>query len=163
MNNIIEHKKIGKYYIDIYKDPDATNPLEYDDRLVTLACFHKRYRLGHHPNLEWPNTEEGFEEFQTYLKENKDNLIYKPLRLYDHSGLSISTSEGYPYNCKFDSSYLGAAYIKIDRFKKEFGYEEIDKEALNLAIKLINNVVKEYDHYLKGEVYGYVISKEENG
>ena len=74
------------------------------------------------------------------------------VRGYDHSGLSISTGCGYPYDDKWDSGVIGFIYITEERLQAEFAG---DKEKATTALEA---EIKEVDSWLTGQVYGFVIT-----
>lgn len=71
------------------------------------------------------------------------SLKVLPLYLYDHSGLAISTV---PFSCPWDSGYIGFIYS--------------DKPGIDY--KYLRSVVEEYNEYLQGGVWGFVI-RDSNG
>lgn len=162
--DVVKKKKIGKYLIEIVHDIEPINPRVDYDNLCVMACFHSRYRLGDQERrVSWSNTSEGMREFQKWFNEHKDEVIYKPLNLYDHSGLTISTSSEYPYNDRWDSSSVGVIYVEKVKILKEFGLKEWGPEAEEKANDVIDAEVKTYDYYLKGCVYGYKITDTKKG
>ena len=94
------------------------------------------------------------------LKELADrkNLIL-PLYLYDHSGITMSCSNTYPYNDRWDGGQVGWIYASYDEIKKEYG--KLNEENIDKADSLLLREVETYDSYLRGETYGFTI--EENG
>jgi hypothetical protein len=82
------------------------------------------------------------------------HYIILPLYLYDHSGITISTS---PFSCPWDSGQVGIIYISIKDVLKEFNRKKMSKKLRSKAINLMIAEVKTYDQYLTGEVYGYLI------
>lgn len=115
-------------------------------------------------------TEESAERFleqqkDSYIEEIEDdelmeliqskNLIL-PLYLYDHSGITISTST---FNDRWDSGQIGWTYVSHDEIIKEYGSLDIEK-----AKKLLFAEAEIYDQYLRGNVYGFeLIEKDEDG
>ena len=62
------------------------NPRE-DDNLGEMVCFHRRYDLGDKTEFERPF------DFQVYTENNKNDICcILSLYLYDHSGITISTT-----------------------------------------------------------------------
>ena len=76
-----------------------------------------------------------------------DGYVALPLSLYDHSGISMST--GRP-TCPWDSGYVGVIVCDKETIDKEFGGDR-DK-----AEKALESEVKVYDHYLRGDVWGFI-------
>jgi hypothetical protein len=74
------------------------------------------------------------------------------LYLYDHSGITISTS---PFGCQWDSGQVGWVFIDEKQWKLMMG-EDMDRSEERLN-SIIDSDVKTYDHYITGEVYQYTI------
>lgn len=137
--------------LSIHTDETPCDPRTEFDHLGKMVCFHKRYNLGDKHDFGSPD------DFQEWLKENK--ALVMPLYLYDHSGLTISTSLTYPYNDQWDAGQVGWAYITYEDIKKEYSLKRVSPEALEKARKLLVSEIEEYDTYLRGEIYGYVLEK----
>lgn len=142
-----------KYKIDISRDENAYSPRE-DDNVTTMVCFHKRYSLGDTHNVS-SDTYESWEEMEEAIREEYSVLAIKPLFMYEHSGITISTSS---FSCRFDSGRLGFVMITKDSLMKMCGHTDFTEEELD---KMIEGEVKTYDNYLQGNVYEYSISEVE--
>lgn len=90
----------------------------------------------------------------------KQNTFILPLYLYDHSGLTISTKHVYPYNDRWDAGQVGWIFVTKEKAKKELP-NSTDEELEKKVIEILEGEVEEYDCYLTGEVYGFVIKEEE--
>lgn len=84
----------------------------------------------------------------------EQNAVILPLYLYDHSGLIIRT---YPFSCPWDSGQVGWIYATHEKIKEEFG--KINEETLKKTEEILRTEVKEYNHYINGDVYGYVLQR----
>ena len=92
------------------------------------------------------------------LKELADRKnIILPLYLYDHSGITISCDHTYPYNDRWDAGQVGWVYVSHDDVQREYGI--VNSETIAKAKQVLIGETKDYDHYLQGECYGYVIEK----
>ena len=140
------------YQINITEDSDPMNPRVDWDHLGTMVCFHRRYNLGD-PNHRFS----GPEELEEFLQKNRKDLIVLPLRLYDHSGISISTSNSYPYNDYFDSGLVGFIFVQKETLRIEYKIKHITKKIREKTIKVLEQEVKTYNNYISGNVYGYSI------
>jgi hypothetical protein len=138
----------GNYELEILQDESPESPREWDN-LGTMICFHRRYNLGDKHNFS-------VEEAQDMTK-GKD-IISLPLYLYDHSGITMSTS---PFSCRWDSGCVGFIYVTKEQVRKEYGVKRITKDIVDKVTKVLQGEVKTYDQYLTGDVYGYRISKVE--
>ena len=188
----------NKYKLIVEQDDIAENPREWDN-LSTMICFHRRYDLGDKHNYD--DVHEMLEDLAesvgiNYEDKNTYDLMtalspyycIKPLHLYDHSGITISTSNTYPYNDRWDAGCVGFVYISKDVALKELVEYVLDEKGerikvehkhdngtitysyqtrpltnktwYNRASECIDNEVKVYDQYLTGDVYGYKLKKE---
>lgn len=77
-------------------------------------------------------------------------MVFLPLYLFDHSGLSISTSD---FCEKWDSGQVGWIYMTPKDVIKEYG--EVNNYTIAKAKHLLEIEVELYDYYLRGENYGY--------
>ncbi len=131
--------------VDLYVDDDATHPRE-NDNLSHMVCAHRRYNLGDEQRSEGETEEE--------LRERVPGILaVLPLYLYDHSGVTISTS---PFGCRFDSGQVGWAYV-TEESARVMGCVG-DEWPVSRLEESIRGEVEEYDRYLRGEVYGYVVT-----
>lgn len=91
-----------------------------------------------------------------------DELVALPLWLYDHSGITMSCGERvYPYNDRWDSGLVGW----ICASKKDVLSHCIlsnEEEWRDTAIGIMQAEVEMYDHYLCGEVFGFVVTTEDD-
>ena len=192
----------NKYTLTI--EQDNSDPRDWDN-VCTMVCWHRRYKLGDTHNYddydEFFNDilhnvcgmkYEDFEELSTREKYKlaceSDKIYIKELNLYDHSGLTISTSSGYPYNDRWDAGCVGWIYVSKEKAMEEWGgipekdengeFIKIPHEHPNgnvtYSVKYIpiteenwkevaeyhmDNEVDIYDQYLRGDVYGFKLTK----
>lgn len=140
----------------VVDDEYPVNPREEFDNLGTMLCWHRRYRLGDKNPYEIPydffeerlgeDVRETIQESMAALEA--EGYTFLPLYLFDHSGLSISTSD---YGDKWDSGQIGFVYTTPERIAHMGTPQERVKDCLK-------EEVEEYDLYLRGECYGYQIS-----
>lgn len=130
--------------LKIIQDSDPLNPRKEFDHFGRMVCSHRRYNLG-------DETLDG--EAIRELAEDADNVCL-PLFLYDHSGLTMNTRG---FSCPWDSGCVGIIYANKAAIVKEFGE---GSEAIEKAKACLEAEVKEYDQYLTGDVWGYVIEDE---
>lgn len=79
-------------------------------------------------------------------------LVWLPLYLYDHSGLTMSTGS---FGDPWDSGQVGWIYMTKEIFLAETGWGE--ELWPSRAIEMMQNSVETYDQYLTGEVYGFAV------
>lgn len=88
-------------------------------------------------------------------------LVMMPLYLFDHSGLSISTSKAMfqmADSAGWDWGLLGVIAMTHDQFKKAWETEDFDEEKAKACME---SEVEEYDQYLTGDVYWFSVEDVE--
>ena len=134
-----------KFELEVVQDTDPESPRTWDN-LGTMVCFHNRYELGDKTDYRSEDYD-NWEELEKGIIKNEGEVIILPLYLYDHSGITISTS---PFGCNFDSGRIGFIFMSKHKIKKE-GIDETK------VIEYLEGEIKTYDKYLTGEVYRYTI------
>ena len=129
--------KRGKYEAMTNRDEDFQRMRELESKAYT-RIFGRAHRV--HKMIE-QIVEAAFNQTPTL------NLY-----LYDHSGISISSS---PFSCPWDSGQVGVMYMEPKAFKENFDGD------MEKAIKRLESEVEEYDAYLTGQCYGYIVSTVE--
>ena len=197
-------KNGNKYTLRVEQDEMAESPREWDN-MSTMICWHRHYNLGDKHNYEDSFefllgiareigifTNDMWDMEQEELKKKiieADSVLIVPLNLYDHSGISISTSNSYPYNDSWDAGCVGFIYVTKEKALEEWGgipekdengdfirishehpdgsvsystkYTPITEDNWKeVAEYNMDDEVKTYDQYLTNDVYGYTLSKK---
>lgn len=84
--------------------------------------------------------------------------IILPLYLYDHSGITMNTGG---FSCPWDSGQVGYIYISRKDALKEHGWKILTAKRREQVQNFLENSVKEYDCYLRGEGYGFRVFEYE--
>jgi hypothetical protein len=147
MNDLIEQVKYNGFTIQIFPDDDPENPRNWDN-LGHMVCWHKRYDLGDKHDWNSP------QDFLGWSKEQKGRLFLLPLYLYDHSGITMSTS---PFSCSWDSGQVGYIYVTRDKVLREFKTKCVMKALRERVKKVLESEVVVYDRYLIGGFVGYIV------
>ena len=138
-----------KFELEVVQDTDPESPRTWDN-LGTMVCFHNRYELG--DKTDYRTEDYGsWEELKEGIIKNEGEVVILPLYLYDHSGITISTS---PFGCNFDSGQIGWVFVDEKQLKLMCGDNDYTDEKLS---EIIDSDVKTYDQYITGEVYRYTI------
>lgn len=85
-------------------------------------------------------------------KALRKGYVVKPIYMYDHSGIALSTGA---FSCPWDSGQVGYAVMPRETVDNEFGGNE-DK-----AEKCIDAEVEVYSDYVSGNVWGFVAEERE--
>ena len=150
----IKEERIDNYILRMFYDECPTDPRE-DYNLTRMVCFHKRHSLGDDHDMKSDDFD-SWEEMEEYITRTEDPLIIKPLYLYDHGGITISTR---PFGCQWDSGRLGFVYVRKEDVRNNFMIKRCGQRITERVDVLLDGEVEVYDKYLIGEVYGYEIGR----
>jgi hypothetical protein len=137
---------MSKYRLRVEHDDSPFSPREWDN-LGTIGIYHRRYSLS---DEGAPVDVEGARNL-----EDNPQYISLPIYMYDHSGITISTS---PFSCPWDSGRVGLIFVSKQNIEKEYG--EITDEVLESVYRVLNGEVETFDQYLRGDIWGFVVEKE---
>jgi len=157
MSDPVEVLRNGNMTGKIYYDEDCESPRTSCDNFGTMICKHKNYRLGDDQESREFFNSDGFEECETeeeveeYLKREYGAEIIFPLSLYDHSGISMHIGRCHGW----DSGQVGYIYATKEKCIKEFG-KDFSRDKI---VKLLESEVEEYDNFLRGECYYFVVTR----
>jgi hypothetical protein len=163
---------MAKLKIELYVD-SGNSPREWDN-VGTMATKHRNYSIGEETisdPIDWLATKLGYtdrtvsniseklnveyysEPVKKVLEENFFKaFIVLPLYMYEHSGVSISTT---PFSCKWDSGQLGYIFCTKEKALEEFGGKKVTKKIRERCFSNFVAEVESYDTWQKGEVYGF--------
>jgi len=168
--------------VKIYRDAEMCDSPRNWDNLGTIAYKHSRYNLGEEEisdPIEWlmektDISEETIyrlinagklptfycEETKNYLESKfEKDFIFLKLYIYDHSGITISTSS---FNCRWDSGQFGYVYVSKEDVRKEYSVKRISPNLLEKVEYILNAEIVTFDQYITGEVYGFRLFDENN-
>ena len=181
LNNLVREKASEKTIINFIKAKKTSNGLELKynrkDELWELWGYYYWFPLGSSKESKFGVIESNnpidylvddmieamsFEDKWKLLERN--GVYYLPLYIYEHSGITISTGG---FSCPWDSGQAGWIYTtkedvlecggKIQGKKK---YIKVTERNWKRAAQLwLEGEVEQYDQYLQGDCYGYVIDE----
>jgi hypothetical protein len=145
------------YEIEIEQDTEPMSPRDWDN-LGTMVLMHKRYNL---PNETDYKSEHfcSWDELYEQIEADNKNAIILPVRMYDHSGIALSTSYEYPFNCQWDSGQVGFIFVPLETVRKEYGVKRVTKALRQKMATYLQGEVRVYSEYVSGDVWGYRIYK----
>ena len=142
---------VKNYVVEVIQDSDVESPRTSFDNLGKMVCAHGRYSLGD----EQLNTDE-YDSWEEAKKDIVKDGVCLDLYLYDHSGITMSTS---PFASRWDSGQVGFIYVSKEDLRKEYKVKKITKNIREKTIQLLQGEVETYDQYLVGDIYGFKIWK----
>lgn len=143
--------------LKLVQDSSPESPRTWDN-LGTMICFHRRYDLGDKHNYSSDDYSSWEEMKQAIIKEENPAVIL-PLYMYDHSGISISTS---PFSCRWDSGQIGFILVSKKKALEEFGGKIVTAKLKERIEKILEGEVETYTQYVEGDVYGFQIVDEDD-
>lgn len=195
----------NEYTLTVEYEDYAESPREWDN-VCKMICWHRNYDLGDQHNYD--DSDEFMsdilyricgmnpDDYESLSTRDKLKLIFesgqiviKPINLYDHSGITVSTSNSYPYNDRWDSCCVGFIYITKKKIfddglclceKDENGnivfiehkhsngqstysaktIQTTEENWKDVANHYIECEMGTYDQYVRGEVYWYKLTKK---
>ena len=172
----MKDKEENEYTLEVIQDEYPNDPRNWSN-VCTMVCWHRHYKLGDDHNFEspdefmqhlyldvigkhWCDEHESDDWHDIYEELQKTDLVLiKQINLYDHSGITVSTSSRYPYNDRWDSYCIGFIYVTKKTIFKECGgiTEENWKDR---ADEYLEGEMQTYNQYLIGDVYEYALTKK---
>lgn len=136
----------------IVYDQDPPNPRKDFDPFGTFIASHRRYNFG-------DVQVNGQAEIEEHLKSAR---VVLPVYLYDHSVQRVSTQSfiGRAQHAEWDSGQLGVIYATNAQIRENFALRPnqlITKRVEQQARDLLTAEIEEYDQYISGQVYGYIL------
>lgn len=139
------------YSFIVERDECELNHPRDCDNLGVIVTWHRRYALGDQQPKQAP------EEWLADLKKTAPRAIILPVYMYDHGGITISTT---PFNCRWDSGQLGIIYTTPERVRDWLGYTRITaKRRAGIEARLAREI-DYFDRYLTGNIYRFDIMDE---
>jgi len=137
----------------IIQDESPESPREWDN-LATMVMLHKLYNLGdkhHYSDFD------SWDALKAQIESTHDVEVILPVRMYDHSGIALSTGSGYPFNCPWDSVMVGFIFVTSESIKSCFGDVTIDDEFRSKITQQMQGELETYNQYLAGDVWGFIL------
>lgn len=171
----MKDKEGNKYTLKVMLDEYPGDPRRWSN-VCTMVCWHREYELGDDHSFESPDEfmqhlyldvigkhwcdEHESDDWQDVYEElqKTDLVLIKQINLYDHSGITISTSSRYPYNDPWDSYCIGFIYVTKKTVFKECG-SITEENWKDRADEYLEGEVEIYDQYLRGDAYGFKLIK----
>ena len=183
MNEIINTIDYKGYHIEVLREEDPFSPRRWE-HLGQMVYAHNLYVLGDAklqrdqgslenafafyialnemgiPDKYFTDyrmdslTEKGYDAVWKWIEKN---VVYLKLYLYDHTGITIRTV---PFPSVWDSGMVGYIYATKERIKEVFKVKRVSSKLLKEVDKMLEKEVREFDSYLRGEVYCIDVKKD---
>jgi len=157
--HVLSTARKGDVVLKIYQDNCAEDPREWDN-LGTMVCAHGHYSLGDEQaqNIDdYRSWNDWFYHEIVMPNGGWHNIIYKPLYMYDHSGITIRTR---PFSCPWDSGQIGYIYVTKKQVREEWKRKRVSKHLLTAVLDILECEVEIYDQWGRNDVYYFSLDKE---
>ena len=139
--NTAKHERVRVFF----QCDENDNPRTMCSNETTILCAHTKYLLG----------DEQFAD-QAQIDARRAEIIaeggyLQPLYLYDHSGLTVSTT---PFSCPWDSGQIG--WIGMEA--AQLAERNISATATDAIDAIIAQEMKTWSAYVEGQVYAFMRS-----
>ena len=161
----IKKATVGDKIVKIVQDSHNESPREWCN-LATMVFTGNHKHFGDEHRVDFS---EGFNSRQDFInrgeelvrKQIKDVAVCIPVHMYSHSGTSISTNSGYPYNDRWDSGTIGFVVVTKEAIRENFGAKRVTQKLIDRATQIAEGEVETLDKYLRGDIYGFDIEDSE--
>ena len=178
----VEEQKYRGYTIKYFNEEYIEDPRKEWDSLGTMVCEHKRYDFGDedfgNATSHAGNWDDAFalyiadkyrlfdyseDKHESLLgkayKYIEKNIVYLPVYMYDHSGITINTTG---FLSKWDSGQIGFIYAHKNTIRKEYGIKHVTQKYIDRTKEVLNGEIEVYDAYISGNVLYYCV-EDANG
>ena len=148
-------KTPSEYRIQLAEDAESG----FEERLErVLDRLTPRARYG---TQEW---KDAWREVDAEMNKRLDAVLERhylmlPLYLYDHSGITMSTSA---FSCRWDSGEVGFIYVSRKKVLKDYNWKLLTAKRRKQIEGYLRNEVEVYDSYLTGDVHGFTVEVHDN-
>ena len=139
--------------VRIIQDENPDNPRD-NDNLSIMVCFHHRYNLGDNNHDYRKEDFASWEVLEEDIWKEYEPVVIKPLYLYDHSGITISTT---PFTSCWDSGQVGFVFVPKENAIKFHETDKLTKKLIKQCEEVLDYEVRVYNDYISGNVYGWQI------
>ena len=150
MSNIVStfYNKQDNQVLKIFHDDLSYSPRKDFDQVSTIIT-------DKNSDYVFSDVQISSEEELKEWKEQNDVVLTFPLNSYEHSGMSLSISNGYPYNDQWDAGQIGEVVVTRKSMKEMWGISYLTKKNTQMLTNAVKTEIEQLTQWLNGEVYGY--------
>lgn len=158
MNDAIETLEVSSFSIGIFCDPDPQNPREDWDHQSTLVIMHRNLAIEEDKGEVRNHFDGSWQNAYQRIGDCQGGMLILPVFLLDHSGITISTTD---FRDSWDSGQSGFIWQTEAQIREQFLIEagrDITVDEFEHARNCLKGEIEEYNQYVNGEIFGYVLS-----
>lgn len=142
--------------IHVSIDEMTFDPSE-EERLIKYALYHREYTLADDFGIDIDDYT-SWEGVLEAIKEKYADIVWlERVDIFDHSGISLHLSGYSGPDAYWDSGQVGFAFLTRSDILATYNRKKLSKKLLARAIKSAKIEFKQYDDYVRGEVYQYYV------
>lgn len=157
LSESFEHRGLT---IEIHYDPEPLNPRREYEHETTMALFHRNYDLGDENHGIDSEDFDGWEEMSLHIEKKLKAVVILPVYLIDHSGLAVRSGPFFEDPGGWDSGVVGFIFQTAKGIREQWMLprnKKLTDEQIAAALNGLEIEIGEYNDYLSGNCYGYVI------
>lgn len=153
---------LGNKKLIIVQDSGIESPRSWDNLGTFISTCgngdNTDFRFGNNYESRQDFIEKGETEIRKYFK---DVAVVMAVHKYSHSGVGYSTSNGYPYNCPWDSGTVGFIFATKKDIRDNWGIKRVTKKYIEQTEDILASEIETFSQWSNGDIVGFRI--EENG
>ena len=146
----------AEFTVSIERDDFDESPREWDNLGVITTT--RGANVGDTIFHDYGLTDGAPVKFLEFIEEEYGECVWLPVYMFDHSGVTISTT---PFSCPWDSGQIGYIWCPKSKILKA---SDLTPEKLfgeeKCAEGILRSEIEVYDQFIRGDIYEYRITKE---
>ena len=138
----------GRLTFRVLYDRNPHNPRK-EEPMTKIVGWHRKYHVSDRDMMEFPDRD-------SFLESVRPEDIVKPLYMYEHGGVALSTE---PFSDRWDSGPLGYVMVTPERLEA-IGLKRSETEQIE---RNIASEIKVFQAYMNGEVYQIDVHRMADG
>ncbi len=157
----IQELTLGNKKLIIVQDSCSENPREW----CNLGTFIDTQGNGDKTDFSFEGQYNSREDFiekgeKEIRKHFKDVAVVMAVHKYQHSGVGYSTSNSYPYNCRWDSGTVGFIFATKKDIRENWGIKRVTQKYIEHTEKILSCEIDIFSQWANGDIVGYRIEEE---
>ncbi len=156
----IETFEKGNVTVKIVEDAGGVESPREWETLTTMLLSHRRYNLADSkaPVSLFGECGSLDELPKAVEKEIGEKIVLLRVRGYEHGNFGMKAFDlnekmGYPWDCQWDSGWLGICYIPYSVIRESFNVKYVRQDIIAATKEYIGEQVDLYSSYVNGECY----------
>jgi len=157
----LETHTLGNKTLEIHYDDSPESPREWDNCSTLILTNGNGDRTDFQFAGGYKSRQDFVEQGEAEIRKHfKDVAVCLPVNKYSHSGVGYSTSNGYPYNCQWDSGTAGFIVVTKAQIRERLGITRVTKPIIERAAEIASGEVDTFSQWASGDVYGFILKED---